>query len=144
MSRTTFGGLLVVLCAFFLFWVATAGAVSDPPFADDDEGTTAFSGPLDFRDAASGTNLTECPQAGLRDKNPHPLDSRVKDDVEKLSDTGNDARANQDYSCQPQDETAIDQNPLDQRNYVGGANDYRLGWGTSGFYATTDNGNTWY
>lgn len=142
--RTALGGLLVVLCAFFLFWVASAAAVADPPFADDEEGTTAFSGPLDFRDAASGTNLTECPQAGMRDKNPHPLDLRVKDDVEKISDTGNDTRANQDYSCQPQDETAIDQNPLDQRNYVGGANDYRLGWGTSGFYATTDNGSTWY
>jgi len=27
---------------------------------------------------------------------------------------------------------------------VAGANDYRLGWGTSGFYSTTDNGNHWY
>ena len=30
------------------------------------------------------------------------------------------------------------------RNIVGGANDYRLGWGTSGFYASTDNGEHWY
>ena len=40
----------------------------------------------------------------------------------------------------PQDETAIDQNPNVEGNYVAGANDYRLGWGTSGFYSTTDNG----
>ncbi|MFL5929456.1 MAG: sialidase family protein [Gaiellaceae bacterium] len=135
---------LVTLCAFFALWATSASAVVDPPFADDEDATTPVSGPLDFRDAPAGTGLTECPQAGLRDKNPHPLDQRVKDDAERVGDTGNDVRANQDYSCQPQDETAIDQNPLNQRNYVGGANDYRLGWGTSGFYATTDNGNTWY
>ena len=137
-------GLLLALCTFCVFWATSASAISDPPFADDEDATTAVSGPLDFRDAPAGTSLTECPQAGMRDKNPHPLDSRQKDDVERIGDTGNDVRANQDYSCQPQDETAIDQNPLNQRNYVGGANDYRLGWGTSGFYATTDNGNTWY
>src|SRR3954447_2678976 len=136
-------GLLLTISAFFVFWAASASAIEDPPFADDED-TIAFSGALDFRDTPAGTGLTECPQAGLRDKNPHPLDKRVKDDAEKVGDTGNDVRANQDYACMPQDETAIDQNPLNQRNYVGGANDYRLGWGTSGFYATTDNGNTWY
>jgi hypothetical protein len=144
MSRAALGGMLSVLCALFLFSVASASAIPDPPFGDDDDAPITLSGPLDFRDAVSGTNLTECPQAGMRDKNPHPLDKRAKDDVEKISDQGNDVRANQDYSCQPQDETAIDQNPQNQRNYIGGANDYRLGWGTSGFYATTDNGNTWY
>jgi hypothetical protein len=44
----------------------------------------------------------------------------------------------------PQDETTIDQNPNDPSNLVAGANDYRLGWGTSGFYASTDGGNHWY
>lgn len=143
-SRTALAGLAVLLCAFFAFSVGPARAIQDPPFVGDDQETMALSGALDLRDAPSGTNLTECPQAGMRDKNPHPLDSRQKDTVERIGDTGNDTRANQDYSCQPQDETAIDQNPLNQRNYLGGANDYRLGWGTSGFYATTDNGNTWY
>ena len=133
--------LLVALCAFFVFWAGSASAIQVPPYTGDEEDTTAVSGPLDFRDAPAGTGLTECPQAGMRDKNPHPLDKRVKDDAEKVGDTGNDVRANQDYACMPQDETAIDQNPLNQRNYVGGANDYRLGWGTSGFYSTTDNGN---
>ena len=42
----------------------------------------------------------------------------------------------------PQDETTIDQNPNYPGNYVAGANDYRLGWGTSGFYSSTDNGDT--
>ncbi len=45
---------------------------------------------------------------------------------------------NQDYTCLPQDEMSIFVNPLDTRNIVGGANDYRLGWGSSGFYSTTD------
>jgi hypothetical protein len=44
----------------------------------------------------------------------------------------------------PQDETSIDTNPTDTSNMVAGANDYRLGWGTSGFYATTNGGRTWY
>ena len=143
--RIGLAGLFVLLCAILVFLAAgSASAIQDPPFADDEEDTTVFSGPLDFRDTPAGTGLTECPQAGMRDKNPHPLDRRAKDDAERVGDTGNDVRANQDYSCMPQDETVIDQNPLDQRNYVGGANDYRLGWGTSGFYSTTDGGNSWY
>jgi hypothetical protein len=137
-------GVIVLLCAVFIVWSGAASAISEPPFADDEEDTTPLSGPLDFRDTPAGTGLTECPQAGMRDKNPHPLDHRAKDDAERVADAGNDVRANQDYSCMPQDETVIDQNPLDQTNFVGGANDYRLGWGTSGFYSTTDKGSSWY
>ncbi len=102
------------------------------------------SGPIDFRDTAAGTNLTECPQAGLRTAVPRPLDRRQKDEAEKKGEGGTDTRVNQDFSCMPQDETALDQNPRSARNYVLGANDYRLGWGTSGFYSTTDNGAHWY
>jgi hypothetical protein len=133
----------VALLAIFALWVGAASAIEDPPFSDEED-TTAVSGPLDFRDQSAGTNITECPQAGLRDTNPKPLDHRAKDETEKKSEGGGDVRANQDYSCLPQDETAIDQNPKAARNFVGGANDYRLGWGTSGFYSTTDNGNHWY
>jgi hypothetical protein len=61
-----------------------------------------------------------------------------------MSDQGSNVRANQDYACMPQDETALDLNPQNKQNVVGGANDYRLGWGTSGFYASTDNGRHWY
>ncbi len=78
------------------------------------------------------------------DTKPKPLDRRQKDEAEKKSNEGGDVRANQDYSCLPQDETAIDVNPVNDKNIVGGANDYRLGWGTSGFYSSTDNGQHWY
>ena len=97
-----------------------------------------------MRDQSGTTNVTECPQAGLRGSNSNPLDKRSKDDTEKKGDGGSNIRVNQDYSCFPQDETALDQNPKATKNIVAGANDYRLGWGTSGFYASTDNGNHWY
>ena len=144
MRRTI--GLLVAfagLCAILVLWTGAASAIEDPPFAGEED-TTALSGPLDMRDAVAGTSLTECPQAGLRGAGAAPLDHRKLDNTEKLASGGNDSRMNQDYSCMPQDETAVDQNPTASRNLVAGANDYRLGWGTSGFYATTDNGNHWY
>ena len=82
---------------------------------------------------------------GHADKKPAAArPARERRRGEESSDSGNDVRANQDYSCMPQDETAIDQNPTRPSNSSGGANDYRLGWGTSGFYSTTDNGNHWY
>src|SRR4051812_37575510 len=143
--RTRYGvaGLLLVLCSFLVFWVGSASGIADPPFADDED-TTGLSGALDLRDSNGSTNVTECPQAGLRDARPKPLQHHAMDDNEKRSDEGNDVRANQDYSCMPQDETALDVNPLVTRNIIGGANDYRLGWGSSGFYASTDNGEHWY
>src|SRR3954447_6382752 len=111
---------------------------------DEDEGPD-FSGAADFRDVSLGTAITECPQAGEPiDKSPKPLDLRAKDSVEQLSNGGDDNRTNQDYSCFPQDETSVHVNPTNPKNATGGANDYRLGWGTSGFYSTTDNGNHWY
>lgn len=90
-----------------------------------------------------GTGVTECPQAGRRTP-PRPLDRREADVVERISDHGDDIRVNQDFSCFPQDETSIAINPRSHRNAVAGANDYRLGWATSGFYATSDGGRTWY
>jgi hypothetical protein len=111
---------------------------------DEDDGGAPPSGSFDFRDVDVGNAITECPQAGRTDKQPKPLDRRVKDKVEQLSNGGGDTMTNQDYACFPQDETSIAVNPTNPRNVLGGANDYRLGWGTSGFYATTDNGNHWY
>ncbi len=90
-----------------------------------------------------GTNITECPQAGMNTE-PDPVDRRVKDDVEKISDHGDDTRANTEYSCFPQNETSIAVNPTSSRNIVSGANDYRLGWASSGFYASSDGGKHWY
>ncbi len=121
-----------------------AGQVSGPKQTSDEKGPPP-SGIYDFRDQNYGTGLTECPQAGEPyTKQPKPLDRRNKDRVEQIANTGDDSKANQDYSCFPQNETSIDVNPQNPRNAVAGANDYRLGWGTSGFYATTDNGNHWY
>jgi hypothetical protein len=112
--------------------------------ADEDDAPPP-SGTSDFRDVDVGNALTECPQAGEpTDKQPKPLDQRAKDKVEQLSNGGDDNKTNQDYACFPQDETSIAVNPTNQKNAVAGANDYRLGWGTSGFYVTTDGGNHWY
>jgi hypothetical protein len=106
--------------------------------------TLGPSGSVEMRDMDLANGLTECPQAGKIDRDPKPLDQRRKDKVEQLSNGGDDRRLNQDYSCFPQDETSIAINPQTSRNIVAGANDYRLGTGSSGFYASTDNGNSWY
>jgi hypothetical protein len=111
----------------------------------DDEDAPPPSGTVDFRDVDVGNAITECPQAGSGlDKQPKPLDQREIDAAEKLSQGRDDSRTNQDYACFPQDETSIAVNPTNQKNAVAGANDYRLGWGSSGFYVTTDGGNHWY
>jgi hypothetical protein len=54
-----------------------------------------------------------------------------------------DIRADQDDTCQPQNETSMAVNPRNTNNIVGGANDYRLGFGTSGYYSSFDRGQTW-
>ena len=56
---------------------------------------------------------------------------------------GTNIRANQDSSGRNQNETTIAINPTDPNNFVGGANDARLGSWTAAFYATTDGGQTW-
>jgi hypothetical protein len=136
---------LAALAALLVMWAGAAGAAEEPPWANEEEDTTALSGPLQYKDFNSlGNAITECPQAGLRNEKPKPLRQLARDQVEKLSDQGSSIRANQDYSCMPQDETALDINPQNEKNVLGGANDYRLGWGTSGFYASTDKGQHWY
>src|SRR4029078_1075209 len=149
----------VTLAGLLGFWASAASGGTEPPLADEG-GTTPTSGGYRFRrgrrpkpaacprvtacGGGGGTTLTECPQAGLQGNNPQPLDKRSLDATERKSNGGSDTRVNQDYSCMPQDETALDVHPQATRNIIGGANDYRLGWGTSGFYASTDNGKTWY
>ncbi|TMG48764.1 MAG: exo-alpha-sialidase [Chloroflexi bacterium] len=136
-------GILAAVAAIASFVLTGGSAYAvNPPFFDD-QGDQLVSGALDFRDVSGGTNVTECPQAGLSGDRAHPLDKRAGDRAEQKS-TGNDRRLNQDFACFPQDETAVDQNPKAPRNYLAGANDYRMGWGTSGFYATTDGGAHWY
>jgi hypothetical protein len=138
----------ITSCVVFVGGAAVAAGDDDvlvvPKTVALDDENSLESGALDFRDVTYGNAITECPQAGLRDTKPKPLDRRQRDDAEKRSDEGSDVRANQDYSCMPQDETSIDVSSVVDRNVVGGANDYRLGWGTSGFYSSTDNGEHWY
>ena len=137
-------GVVVALGALAVYLVLFSGSAAGyPGLFEDQDDNPVQSGALDFRDVSYGTTITECPQAGKIDEQPKPLDRRDIDQAEKHSG-GNDRRMNQDFSCMPQDETTIDQNPNVASNYVGGANDYRLGWGTSGFYASTDNGTHWY
>lgn len=101
------------------------------------------SGAVAVRDVQPGTAITECPQAGLRGRSG-PLDRRARDEAEQISRRSDDIRVNQDYSCFPHNETSVAVNPRNARNLVAGANDYRLAFASSGFYATTDAGRTWY
>ena len=136
-------GLLAAITAVAGFVLSGGGSAYAYPGLFEDDTSTVMSGPLDMRDVSSGTTLTECPQAGLSGNGAQPLNSHRQDNAEQKS-TGTDRRLNQDFSCMPQDETVVDQNPKASGNYIAGANDYRLGWGTSGFYATTDKGAHWY
>jgi hypothetical protein len=136
-------GVLPALAGTAAFLVLWGGAAAGQNGGNSKDGPEV-SGPVEFKDVVLGNGITECPQAGIRDEHPKPLDSRVKDEVEKKSDEGNDVRANQDYSCFPQDETSIAVNPLVPNNIVASSNDYRLGWGSSGFDTTTDNGKNFY
>ena len=136
--------LLVAVAAVLglMTFAGGAGALLDPgaAFTGDDEDAITPDGTAELRDVAVGNFLTECPQAGLRAKGDtaQPLDRRQVDAVEKISNQSGNIRANQDYTCMPQDETSLDVNPTNSSNLVGGANDYRLGTGSSGFYASTD------
>ncbi len=98
---------------------------------------------LRTQQAPEGGLATDCPQAGLEDTRPQPLETAT-DRAERVSQRGDDVRLNQDFSCFPQNETVIYVNPTNEDNLVGGANDYRLGFGSSGFYASTDGGENWY
>ena len=46
---------------------------------------------------------------------PDPLDRREVDAAEDKSDSGDETRANTEYSCFPQNETSLDTNPLHRR-----------------------------
>ena len=147
--------LLVALATVASFAVVLGGsaAAADPDEVllipkdegGDDEEEPPFSGVLDFRDVDIGAAITACPQAGRPlDKHPQPKQDLLPDAAAKVANGGDDIRTNQDFACFPQDETTIAVNPTDPKNVIGGANDYRLGWGTSGFYSSTNSGNDWY
>jgi hypothetical protein len=145
--------ILAVVLVFALLVSPTGAGVSAKPAAQDTltdpvpkgtAGGPTLSGIYDFDEVASGTGLTECPQAGFPPEQPKPLDLRDPDQVERISNGGDDRRTNSEFSCFPQNETSIAVNPRNQRNIVAGANDYRNGTGSSGFYASTTGGQQWY
>lgn len=59
-----------------------------------------------------------------------------------MSPGGNDIRANQ-VTTSAQNETSFAVNPLDPKNIVGVANDYRFGNVETGWYSSLDGGQTW-
>ena len=136
--RAGLAALAAAVTLAVLWGGAAAGGIGGDAKAPE------VSGAAEFKDVELGTGITECPQAGLSDTKPKPLDRRTKDDVEKLSEKGDDRRANQDYSCFPQDETSIAVNPLKPDNVLASSNDYRLGFGGSGFDARSDKGKNFY
>ncbi len=130
--------------AAFAFWCAAAAAIPDRGDRDEEgEAVIEPSGGREYGVISFGNFLTECPQAGLNGS-PKPIDRRQKDGVERLSENSSNIRLNQDYSCFPQDETSISIASNRTSNIVGGANDYRFGFGSSGFYTSTDRGKSWY
>jgi hypothetical protein len=135
---------LLATAAVIVLGASTAGAGPNPSRDSKTMATAAEpSGPVEFRDVELGTNIAECPQAGMNTE-PEALHRIDKDLVWRLSDRGDDTRGNTEYSCFPQNETTVDVNPTDSGNVVGGANDYRLGGSFSGLYATRDGGKHWY
>jgi hypothetical protein len=144
--RRAWRTIAIVAAVALITGQASPGAVAAPAAARPPvEKLPPLSGAYEYGRLDFGMGLTECPQAGKGfDRHPQPLDRRVKDAVEQKSEGSSDLRANQDFSCFPQDETSIAANPQNGRNVLGGANDYRLGWGTSGFYTSTNSGSDWY
>ncbi|HEY2703316.1 MAG TPA: sialidase family protein [Candidatus Dormibacteraeota bacterium] len=55
-----------------------------------------------------------------------------------------DVLVNQDRSAMPHNETSVAINPRNPQNLVVGANDYSLGFGSSGFYASFDGGQSFF
>jgi hypothetical protein len=140
--------LLVAACssglAAVVLWTGTAAAsFEDSPRIRKVQQTVEPSGPVGFRDVVLGTNVTACPQAGMNTE-PEPVGGIDEDQVWRLSDQGDDTRANTEYSCFPQNETTVAVNPQNSRNIVGGQNDYRMGGSFSGLDVTVDGGRHWY
>jgi hypothetical protein len=133
-------------CGALVFGSSGAASAEGPNIWDHKSSLNNLpaSGALEFADLIFGHAITECPQARLDKYGPLPLDRRTLDRVEQYSEGGDDRRTNEEYSCLPQNETSIDTNPVVEKNLVAGANDYRLGVGSSGVYASTDNGQKWY
>ncbi len=62
----------------------------------------------------------------------------------RLDDVGPNRRCNQDAYGNAQNETPCAVNPINTDIVLAGANDYRNGDASGGFYRTTDGGNSWF
>ncbi|MBM3324513.1 MAG: exo-alpha-sialidase [Calditrichaeota bacterium] len=64
--------------------------------------------------------------------------------VSPFDEIGPNRRCNQDPIGSAQNETPGAASPVNTNNVLAGANDYRNGDASGGFYCTTDGGNSWY
>ena len=120
--------IVLGLVAAFALLGGVAGGQAPPDPGDDTKRTPTGgrqggpaappSGSYEWKDVEFGTGITECPQARLKKVFQDPLDRRTIDRAEQYSEGGNDRRVNEEYSCFPQNETAIDVNPVVPRNLI--------------------------
>ena len=69
---------LAALAGLLVFWLGPAGAdIGGSPRALKIEQFATPSGAYEFKDVVLGTNITECPQAGMNTE-PDPVDRRVQ------------------------------------------------------------------
>jgi hypothetical protein len=138
LSATAALGSLAVLLAT----VAAAQGLHPPGHTARLTGDPTSRADRDLSGREFGPYITECPQAKLAGNIPRGLDRREIDQVERLSNRGDDLRGNYDQACVPQNETAIAVNPRARKNLVGGANDYQGDYNS--FFATPDRGKSIY
>jgi hypothetical protein len=138
LSATAALGSLAVLLAT----VAAAQGIHPPGHTARLTGDPTSRADRDLSGREFGRYITECPQAKLAGNIPRGLDRRDIDQVERLSNRGDDLRGNYDQACVPQNETAIAINPRARKNLVGGANDYQGDYNS--FFATPDRGRSIY
>ena len=138
LSATMALGSLAVLLAT----VAAAQGIHPPGHTARLTGNPTSRADRDLSGREFGRYITECPQAKLAGNIPRGLDRRDIDQVERLSNRGDDLRGNYDQACVPQNETAIAINPRVRKNLVGGANDYQGDYNS--FFATPDRGRSIY
>ena len=77
----------ITACVVFVGGAAVAAnddVLVVPKDAHQDDEDSLESGPLDFRDVTYGNAITECPQAGLRDTKPKPLDRYVTEALDAV------------------------------------------------------------
>jgi len=93
-----------------------------------------------------GNALTECPAGGRADRQAAETarTSAPRTRSSSSRTAADDNKTNQDYAWFPRRRNVHCGESHEPAECDRGRDDYRLGFGTSGFYATTDNGTHWY